>query len=253
MKLMLASLDVGSFGTVKDIAHLSKYILLSYYYVRKQQNEKGLIDLMVQRNKEDNFILDSGAFTFFSSVNESKEIDFDGYLDEYIAFINKYNIKRFAELDVDSVAGYEKVLNMRNRLESETGKQCIPVWHVSRGIDDWKSLVKEYDYIAIGGIVSKEITKADFPKLKALTHYANVNGTDVHGLGFTNKDAYKYGFYSVDSSSWRSGSRYGAAVKFRNNRIQAIKKPENTRANYKIIDRNNFIEWCKFQRFVERY
>lgn len=251
MKLMFASLDCGgNFKGVEDIAHLSKYILLSYYYVRKKQDEKGIIDLMVQRNKEDNFMLDSGAFTLMTSKRNAKKDDLDTYIDNYIAFIKKYEIKRYVEMDLDVVIGYEEVLRIRKRLEDEIGYPSVPVWHMSRGTEEFKKMVDEYDYIAIGGLVG-HMPQSAYPLLKELVKYAGVRGTKVHGLGFTRKDAYEYGFYSVDSSSWTSGLRFGTAVKFRNNKIRAVKKPKNARADIQKAHRNNFIEWCKFQRYVE--
>lgn len=250
MKLMFASLDAGSFENVEDLVHLSKYILLSYYYVRKKEGEKGLIDLMVQRNKEDNFLLDSGAFTLMTSKKGTKNDELGTYVDNYIAFIKKYKIKRYIEMDLDVVIGYDEVLKLRKYLEDEIGYQSVPVWHMSRGTEEFKKMVDDYDYVAIGGLV-EHVPQSAYPLIKELVKYANSKGTKVHGLGFTRKDAHEYGFYSVDSSSWTAGRRFGTAVKFRNNKLQAIKKPENTRANYKKVDRNNFVEWCKFQRYVE--
>lgn len=120
----------------------SRYILTSFYYFR----EKLPFDV-------DLHLVDSGAFTFFSS---KKKIDIDAYLTEYIEYINKYDIKYFFELDIDVIVGYEKVLELRERLERETGKKCIPVWHISRGKEEFLKMIKEYDYASIGGVVSKE-------------------------------------------------------------------------------------------------
>ena len=64
------------------------------------------------------FLLDSGAFTF---MNNSKSVDFDLYLDKYIDFIIEKNIKYFFELDIDSIVGYKKVLQLRERLE----RRCV--------------------------------------------------------------------------------------------------------------------------------
>lgn len=77
------------------------YLLESFYSL---QNEKTL-KRIIKHNKE-NFLLDSGAFTFMSGTGKA---DFDEYLTKYIDFISKYDIKYFFELDVDSVVGYEKV------------------------------------------------------------------------------------------------------------------------------------------------
>ena len=62
----------------------SKYILTSFYYFKDKLPFE--VDL---------HLVDSGAFTFFSS---KKKIDIDKYLTDYIAYINKYDIKHFLNL-----------------------------------------------------------------------------------------------------------------------------------------------------------
>ena len=87
------------------------------------------------------FLLDSGAFTFmggFSFTSNTKAaVNFEEYLDRYAAFINKNKVKKFFELDVDSVVGYEKVKQYRKKLERLTNLQPIPVWHSTRGTDEF--------------------------------------------------------------------------------------------------------------------
>ena len=250
MRLYLAGFDTASRYRYGELLFKSKYILVSFWYTRKV-NKKIFLDLIIKRNNEDRLILDSGAFTF---LNSDSKMNMDEYLDEYIKFINKYDIKRFAELDIDPIVGYEKTMLMRDRLERETGKKCIPVWHKSRGIQAFKDDVEKYSYVAIGGIVTKEIKRNEFPIFKKLTRYAKARGVKVHGLGFTGKDCYEYGFYSVDSTSWSSGMRYASTYKFIGNELKMIKKPENTRLKDGVtIDKHNIVEWIKFQRYVERF
>lgn len=249
MKLMLASLDAGSFENVQDLVKHCKYALLSFYYVRKKENNKELIDYMIDLNSKDNFLLDSGAFSLMTSKKNS-ELNLDAYIEEYINFVKKYKIKRYIEMDLDSVVGYEKVLEIRKRLENEIGYQSVPVWHMSRGTEEFKKMCNEYKYVAIGGLV-EHVPKSAYPAIKELVKYANSKRVKVHGLGFTNKDAWTYGFYSVDSSSWTSGRRYGQGVVFKNGKITNLKRPKGSKANYLVVDRNNFVEWCKYQRFVE--
>ena len=249
MKLYLAGLDTTS-DRYDDIMHHSKYILVSYWYIRSSKN-KTLINLLKKRNTEGRLILDSGAFTFFSSKSK---LNISEYLDGYIEFINKYDIQVFAELDIDSVIGYEKTMQLRERLEKETSKQCLPVWHKSRGLQAFKDDVDKYPHVSIGGIVTGEIKRKEYDIFKQLTRYANARGVKVHGLGFTGKDCYKYGFDSVDSTSWKSGGRFASGYKFSNNQLKTIKRPEGTRLTDPLtIDQNNFIEWIKFQRYVERF
>lgn len=249
MKLMLASLDTGpSRENIPDLMFDSKYILCSFWYLNKGIFSE-LEELIIQRNKTNDFILDSGAFSMFSQKNA----DLQQYVEDYIRFINYYSINNFIELDIDPVVGYEEVKTIRKYIEEKTNKQVIPVWHKQRGIQEYQKHIEEYPYVAIGGIVTKEIAKSEYKNFIPMTRQAKKHGTKIHGLGFTNKDCYKYGFYSVDSSSWTQGRRYGTAVKFDGKLIKAIPKPQGVRANYVTIDRNNYIEWCKFQRYVERF
>ena len=64
-----------------------------------------------------NFILDSGAFTYLNNSKES--IDWEKYIDSYANFIVKYNVDKFIELDIDSVVGLKEVERLRNQLEKK--------------------------------------------------------------------------------------------------------------------------------------
>lgn len=253
MKLMFAGLESGQWENISDLAHYCKYILSSYWYLRDTKHAD-VLNLMLQRNSEDNFMLDSGAFTLMMTDNANLHKDLDNYIEQYIKFVKKYKIRNYIEMDIDSVIGYKEVKQIRRKLEMDIGWKCIPVWHKNRGIEDYKKMVSEYDYVAFGGfndVGNLAITSEDLPSVKKMIQYANHRKVKVHGLGFTRNGAWEYGFYSVDSSSWSSGRRFGNAAKFEGNRLTKIEKPDNTRADYKIIDKNNFVEWCKYQRWVE--
>lgn len=242
MKIFLAS--TSSRESMGNVLLDIPYILESFYTIRNEKTLKRIL----KYNKE-NFLLDSGAFTFMN--NQKGKINFEKYLDDYIAFINKYDIKYFFELDIDVVVGYEKVKEMRKRLERETGKKCIPVWHKTRGLQDFIKICKEYSYIAIGGIVIKEISKKEWVNFTKLIEIAHRNNCRIHGLGFTaTKDLYKYHFDSVDSTNWLSGGRFGQLHIFNGKYIES-KSFKNKRAkNYKKIDEHNLKEWIKFQKYA---
>lgn len=219
------------------------YVLESFYYVKEWQIQ--MLD------KWDMFLLDSGAFTFM--LNTKINLDLGEYLGKYINFINSNNIKYFFELDIDSVVGYEKVKQMRTELERGTKKKCIPVWHKSRGIEEYKKLCVEYEYIAIGGIVTKEIKPAEYPYLGKLVKLAQQHGTKVHGLGFTNRNAKKYGFYSVDSTNWLSASRFGGVDYFDGEKIVRASAPTGKKCvHYTIRDEFVLKEWIKYQKYLNR-
>ena len=84
---------------------------------------------------------------------ECTKDDLREYLNRYINLINQYHIKYFFELDVDTIFGIEFVEELRRELEKRTGRKCIPVWHKGRGIEYWKKMCAEYEYVAIGGLV----------------------------------------------------------------------------------------------------
>lgn len=222
-------------------------VLESYFYIR---NKEWMFPLIKQFN---HFLLDSGAFTFMNQV-KSQEIDWDEYIEEYADFINKLDIELFFELDIDVLVGIKEVERLREKLEKLTGKKSIPVWHISRGHDYWLKMIKQYDYVAIGGIVTREIKPKHYPIFNQLIKEAHAENCKVHGLGFTNlKGLTKYKFDSVDSTSWLSGNRFGAVYEFNGNTMVKYDKKQGQRVKNHETAINNFVEWVKFCEYAERY
>lgn len=199
------------------------------------------------------FLLDSGAFTFMSSL-KSGTVNWDDYIGRYADFINEYNVKYFFELDIDVIVGIKEVERLRNKLESLTNKKCIPVWHKSRGKDYWLKMVKDYDYVAIGGIVTREIKPSEYKYFTWLLNEAKKENCKVHGLGFTNLTGlHKYPFYSVDSTSWLSGNRFGSVSYFNGETIITKNKEQGQRVKTNEVAKHNFYEWIKFAEYAEKY
>lgn len=242
MRLFLAA-TAAKKELVKE--HKPLYVLESFYYVKPWQT--------VEMHHWKSFLLDSGAFTFMQQA-QSKGIDinWNRYMQNYIDFIKFNGIRNFFELDIDSIVGYEDVKQLRHSLEKETGRQCIPVWHRSRGLDEFKRLCQEYSYIAIGGFAIKTIMPKEYPFIKKLIQLAAKYNTKVHGLGFTPQNVLDYGFYSVDSSSWIAGGRYGGVYYFNGRRIIRVPTPKGKRSvDSKIRDEYSLQEWLKYQRYLD--
>lgn len=182
------------------------------------------------------------------------KIDWDEYVSKYISFINENDVKHYFELDIDVIVGYEEVKRIRARIEKETGKKAIPVWHKSRGIEEFKQLVNEYDYIAIGGFAIKHIKRDEYPIIKRMVKYAYDNGVKVHGLGFTPKEVTQYKFYSVDSTTWLSCRRFGSLFMYDNGKMKMI-TPKNhgtRRDKQREIEIMTLKEWIKYQKYLNR-
>lgn len=243
MKICLAGTCSRDF--LHEEVSKSKYLLESFWYFQPWQ-----VPLL---KSSELFLIDSGAFTFMNTVKGT--VDWNEYLDRYIAFINKYNIKHFFELDVDSITGYDTVKKLRAKLEHETGKKSIPVWHVSRGKEEFIKMCQEYDYVACGGLVTKEMSPETAKKyLPWFVKTAHSYGTKIHGLGFTNlKELSRINFDSVDSTSWLAGARFGTVYRFNGKTISTHKAPTGYKtAHYKQLDLNNLREWIKFQDYADR-
>lgn len=242
MKVYLAGLHGDKDNLIINYKNLN--LLESFYYIKDEH---------MKLYKNHNFLLDSGAFTFMN--NTKSKINWDEYICKYAEFINKYNINYFFELDIDNIVGLNEVNRLRDKLELLTQKKSIPVWHKSRGLEYWKKLCNDYDYIAIGGIVTKEIKQSEYAIFKPLLKIAQENNCKVHGLGFTRtRDLKKYKFYSVDSTNWIT-ARFNMYYVFNQNKgiMESrqknglrVKKTESKNYNQMQIN-----EWVKFTKYAD--
>lgn len=224
------------------------YILESYYYADSETER--LIPYMKD------FLLDSGAYTFMQ--NSKNHVDWDEYIEKYADFIVRNKVKKYFELDIDSVVGYEKVIEFRKRLERLTGVQPIPVWHTGRGTKEFAKHSKEYPYVAIGGLVGtgkSEYARKYWKFFPWFIKTAHENNAKIHALGFTSLDGIRqFHFDSVDSTAWTCGNRYGYVYRFTGNDMSKIDAPKN----HRLIDtrraaQHNFDEWVKFQKWADTH
>ena len=222
------------------------YILESFYYC--DADTERLLPYF------GDFMLDSGAFTFMNNMPK-KEINWDEYIERYADFINRNKVNKYFELDIDKVVGYERVKEYRRILENKVNKQCIPVWHKNRGIEEFKKHCQEYPYVSIGGYVVKELTPKDYEAFPAMIKYAHLNNAKIHCLGFTKLDSLsKYHFDSVDSTAWTTGNRFGYIYKFDGVTMRKIEPPRGYRlGDSKKVALINYIEWIKFQKYAEMH
>lgn len=222
-------------------------ILESYYYLRNNEKFCPLIPMFA------NFLLDSGAFTF---MNGAGKVDWDKYVEEYAAFINKWDIKRFFELDIDVFVGLNEVERLRAKLEKLTGKKPIVVWHISRGKEKFLESLEKYDYVALGGLVKNRVLSQYIPETAFpwFINEAHKRGVKIHGLGYTKvPNLKKYHFDSVDSTAWLAGNRGGFLYKFnpRELKMEQIKRGEGFRLKSSQAAAYNFYEWAKLCKYAK--
>ena len=152
-------------------------------------------------------------------------------------------------MDLDCVLGYDTVLKIRSWIEKKTNKKVIPVWHLSRGMEDFYSMCEAYDYVAIGGIASREFPRKDHDKLWELCDIAHSYGCKIHGLGYMPLKILNSGncpFDTVDGTSWR-GDQRGESFQIINDNIVKIKD----KRYWKDIAYDCFETWTEFSKIVE--
>lgn len=248
MKIYLASINASIYKSIHNSGgfnNLKLYILESFYYI-----DDKFIKLLPYL---DDVLIDSGAFTFMQN-KKNINIDWDKYVEDYGNFIKKYKIKKYFELDIDKIVGYEEVKRLRNKLEKIVGYKCIPVFHKSRGKEEYLKLIKDYNYVALGGIAIKDIKRTEYKYFKWFIDEAHKNNCKIHGLSYTSIDGIKkYHFDSVDSTTWTAGNRFGVIYKFNGKTLIKIDKPLNTRVKARESALNNFAEWVKFSNYADKH
>lgn len=236
--------------SARDLARRigQKHILMSYYYLRsKVRTRKAIEELKEELAWFDTVLIDSGAFTFmnsgtsFSNVGEN---DTEGwlreikkYVCEYADFLGKMqgHVTAAFEMDYDTGVGSEQCWEYYEIL-AKSGVRILPVYHGDNyslrkdgtpWVEDTPKLFeawcKKYDYVAIGSSFFQK------PELKSqaqmLLRIAKKHKTRVHGLGVTSyKDITVMPLYSIDSTSWLSGDRFGATFFFQNGRVKSYDK-----------------------------
>ena len=189
MKVFLAGSGLEKLWMEKNFYEFFR--LQTFYHIKKEEAKK------IHSYKD--FLLDSGAFSFFGG----EKVDWNKYVQTYIDFINKHDVQRFFELDLYAVIGFNQTEEIRATIEKKTQKKAIPVFHKRLGIDWYKRINQKYEYIAISasGMYESKWTRKEPERLKKMVQFANQNQTKVHGLGYTKLAMLsEIPFYSVDST-----------------------------------------------------
>ena len=234
---------IGGGGGILDPLAPRVNLLESYYYIKPWQTDN------IRRFKR--FLLDSGAFTALYGAG-MKEKELPSYVERYIQYINDNDVENFFEMDVDSITGYKKVLEFREEIETQTGKRCIPMWHLERGKKEFQDMCSKYPYVAIGGIATKDGRKKLQPYLKWFTREAHRLGARIHGLGYTDiRNLPSVGFDSVDSTAWLYGNIGGYVYTYDGVRLGKVKPPKGKKLKTAECVRHNFKTWIHYAEKME--
>lgn len=247
MKIFLAGMSSRDY-ILDYLREPIPYVLESYWYMNDA------VINAYQKGKFGELLLDSGAFTLLQKKDVPRDI-IEDFVHRYAFFVDDNDIDLFFEMDIDGVVGYKEVLRYRKLIEEITKKNVIPAWHKSRGTDEFIKMCKDYEYVAIGGIVArKEIKPKEYDYLHWFIEKAHKYGCKIHGLGFTPiKRLKEFCFDSVDSASWSAGS-FGKQILYQftgTDIVQEYPEDKNARRiNHRTVDIHNFVQWRRYQDYM---
>jgi hypothetical protein len=193
-------------------------VLTSYHYAKAVRRDTRLDPDLWMRCLvgASHRMADSGAFSFLYGSGD-RSTDFDRYLAEYIEWLRGKTraglLDTWVELDLSGVLGYDWVHRQRDAIVGAgLGRGMITVWHSDADWSYWLSLIDEAlrpgrsGYVAIEGH-HDDREPLDYARFIAAAYQ---RGVRVHGFMITGSaDLERFPFYSVDSTSWLAGSRYG--------------------------------------------
>lgn len=227
-------------------------LLMSYYYLRSKIRDPANMHAFLQDASKhcSKLFLDSGAHTFIVQNNlkrysqgstVTKHEDPVKYYEDYKAWLKEYAVyfDYIAELDVGEVpgVGYPMVQKWRKELDAmglhdkllvvshyHHFSKIFPKW-----TDEWERMLDEYHYVAIGDDPPEAILDRHF---KIWIDKGKKNF--IHGFAETKIwKLLRYPYYSVDSTSWHIGARFGTVLLYHRSPNLAMKTWAVDRQNTK--------------------
>lgn len=210
--------------------------LMSYEYL------KGKGHSQLKKYSDMHLFIDSGAYTYITNPEfESYTVEqWESQIQEYLSWAKKYkdSIFAIADLDLQYLVGNEKVYEWRKKYFEpfmlETGIPVCFIYH-EEGLDQWEYMCKRYPYIGVSLNVDGNVDEADLrQKFKIAEKY----NTLIQGMASTRTGLLtQYPFYTVDSTTWNVGLKYGEISVWTGTKMSRIKKTDFETKAFPIIQR----------------
>lgn len=177
--------------------------LLSYAFFRNADLAELVGELRTIYGGPVETFADSGAFSVATTGATVDLKDYAAWLDEWAPVITTA-----ATLDV---IGDPDATHRNTEVLLGAGLRVLPTFHVGTSWPVLERLCKTYPYLALGGMVPHTKYPDEVMRwlIRAFRTAAD-HGTVFHGFGQTRVATLaSLPFYSVDSSAWVSGARFG--------------------------------------------
>ena len=208
--------------------------LMSYEYL------KGKGHGQIRKYSDISLFIDSGAFTYMSDPKyENYTIEqWEKQIQQYLKWAerNKDHIFAIADLDLQYIVGYEKVYEWRKKyFEPFMLRTGIPVCFMyhEEGLEQWEYMCKRYPYVGmslrVDGVLDENLFRDMF-------RTAEKYNTLVQGMASTQTQLLtRLPFYTVDSTTWNVGLKYGEISVWNETKMSRIKKADFHNKAFPVI------------------
>lgn len=210
--------------------------LMSYEYL------KGKGHGQLKKYSDMHLFIDSGGYTYNTNPEyESYTVEqWEEQIEKYLAWVERHkdSIFAIADLDLQNLVGYEKVKEWREKyFEPFMLRTGIPVCFIyhNDGDDIWEYMCKRYPYIGISLNVEGSIDEND---LREKFRVAEKYNALVQGMASTRTSLLTdFPFYTVDSTTWNVGLKYGEISVWNSTKMSRIKKADFETKAFPIISK----------------
>lgn len=199
--------------------------LMSYEYL------KGKGYGQIKKYPDMHLFIDSGAYTYITNPEfENYTVEqWEDQIHEYLNWARKHKDQIFAiaDLDLQYLVGNEKVYEWRKKYFEpfmlETGIPVCFIYH-EEGLDQWEYMCQRYPYVGISLNVDGNVDETD---LRNKFKIAEKHNTLIQGMASTRTGMLtQYPFYTVDSTTWNVGLKYGEISVWTGTKMIRAKKTE---------------------------
>jgi len=202
MRIYLADTNVANLESATEgvRGYGTPRVLMSYFYFQKRD-----MDAVMDRiGRDTDTFADSGAVSVHSlGVNVT--------VHAYGEWLQKWGhiFTHYANLDVK---GDVKEGLKNQRILEGMGLKPVPVFHGGEPWSVLRDFITDYPYVALGGMVghTQSGSRSMWRYLAKAHQMAMGKPVVYHGFGMANWKVLKaFPWYSIDTSGWGSGFRYG--------------------------------------------
>lgn len=209
--------------------------LMSYEYL------KGKGRGQLKKYPDMHLFIDSGAYTYQNDPKyEEYTIEqWEEQIRTYLKWAESHKDSIFAicDLDLQYVVGDEQVYEWRKKyFEPFMLRTGIPVCFMyhDEGMQQWEYMCKRYPYVGLSLAIDK--TENGEAQLQEMFKIAEKHNALCQGMASTNTALLvKYPFYTVDSTTWNVGLKYGEISVWNGMKMSRIKKTDFETKAFPVI------------------